>query len=166
VGTQLRFERRTNGVWNSIHAQTIPATTAVKGGIFVSTASPENVRVAFDYVLLADPTHTSTASNSLRITEVMYNPAAPSTVEFIELRNVGDQSINLQGLQFDEGSPVDSFTLGDIPITPGGYAILTNDSAAFQARYGFAPAGQWPGGSLSNGGERITLRDAAQNCHP
>lgn len=164
VGNQLRFERRNAGVWASIFSQTLPAgTTCVKGGIFIASTAAERARVAFDYVLLADPASTASVGNNLRITEIMYNPKEPSTVEFIELTNTGASPINLEGVHFVQGNPVDAYTFGNVNLAPGQYIVLTNDSAAFQAQYGFAPFGQWPGGSLSNGGETIELRDANNN---
>ncbi len=94
----------------------------------------------------------------------MYNPVAPGTVEFIELRNFGAGSINLNGAKFDDTRPFDLFTFGNITLAPGQFAIVTNDIAAFQAKYGAAAliAGQWTG-ALSNGGERIVLRDGDGN---
>jgi hypothetical protein len=164
VGTQLRFDRRSAGVWTNIRTQTLPAgASGVKGGIFLSTTAAESVRVAFDYVLLADPTNNNTVLNNLRITEIMYHPKAPGTVEFIELRNTGAQSINLNGVRFDATTPFDAPAFGNINLGPGQFAMITNDSAAFQTRYGFAPTAQWIAGSLSNGGERIILRDADGN---
>ena len=43
----------------------------------------------------------------------------------------------------------------------GEVAVVVNDQAAFQAEYGVGPRilAQWAGGLLSNGGERIVLRD-------
>lgn len=165
VGNELRFQRRTGEVWattSSIQPLS-QGSTAVRGGIFVATAIAQDVRVGFDYIALADSSrHSSLTRDYLRITEIMYNPKAPDTVEFIELQNTGPESINLQDVRFDEGTPVDGMVFGNETLAPGEYIIVTNDVAAFRARYGDTPrvAGQWVGGSLSNSGERVVLRDA------
>jgi hypothetical protein len=103
-------------------------------------------------------------TESLRISELMYHPADtndpndPNT-EYIELTNVGDQTINLNLVRFTNG--VD-FTFPDYELSPGGYCLVVRDAAAFAARYenrGQQPvAGQYAG-SLNNGGERVELDD-------
>ena len=102
--------------------------------------------------------------DNLRITELMYhpedtgNPLDPNA-EFIELKNTGAESINLNLVRFTDG--VD-FTFGDLQLDPGEYVVVVKDINAFNARYpSFSGtiAGQYTG-SLSNAGERITLEDA------
>jgi hypothetical protein len=102
-------------------------------------------------------------AESLRISEIMYHPADtgspddPNT-EFIELTNVGGETINLSMVQFTKG--VD-FIFPSLELAPGKYSLVVKDLAAFQARYSPAipVAGQYTG-SLSNAGERIELHDA------
>jgi hypothetical protein len=167
IGNQLRFQRRSGGVWGAAIANaTLPSgSTAAKGGVFVATSIPQSVRVSFDYIVLADPTNTTTVSSSLRITEMMYLPASPDTVEYIELKNVGTSLISLAGVRFDDGTPFDAYTFGEETLAPGAFIVLTNNVAAFRARYGDGPrlAGAWPGGALNNAGERVVLRDAQEN---
>jgi hypothetical protein len=101
---------------------------------------------------------------NLRITEIMYNPQDtgspddPNT-EFIELTNIGNQTINLNLVRFTNG--VD-FTFPGIELTPGQYVLVVKDISAFEAKYGgnYNIAGQYTG-SLNNAGERIELQDAA-----
>jgi len=101
--------------------------------------------------------------NSLRITEIMYNPPdtnypnEPNT-EYIELKNVGTNTINLNLVKFDKG--VD-FTFGPNTLTAGQHIIVVKDKRAFEAKYGTGRyiAGQYIG-SLDNKGERIRLLDA------
>ena len=97
--------------------------------------------------------------NSLRITELMYHPAAadPNT-EFIELKNIGAEAINLNLVHFTDGI---DFTFGDVTLVPGGYTVVVQDRGAFEDKYGtsLSVTGQYSG-SLSNGGEEIVLRDA------
>ncbi len=97
-------------------------------------------------------------AENLRISEIMYHPADPNA-EYIELTNVGAETINLNLATLSRG--VD-FTFGDVSIAPGGCLLVVEDIAAFEAVYGpgLPIAGQYEG-SLDNGGERIELQDAA-----
>jgi hypothetical protein len=103
-------------------------------------------------------------AENLRITEIMYHPAdtdSPSDAneEFIELRNIGSETINLNLTRFTNGI---DFTFSSIELSAGKYVLLVKDQAAFYARYPeFAGliAGQYSG-SLANDGERIRLEDA------
>ena len=111
------------------------------------------------------------SSLSLRITEIMYHPLEPTPeeiaagftdkneFEFVELKNIGSQTINLANVTFTEGI---SFTFGNINLTPGQHILLVRNLAAFSLRYGatgFNLAGPYDG-ALDNAGERITLVDA------
>jgi len=103
-------------------------------------------------------------AENLRITEIMYHPAdtgSPSDAnqEFIELANIGAETINLNLARFTNG--VD-FTFPNVELSAGKYVLVVKDQAAFYARYPeFAGviAGQYSG-SLANDGERIRLEDA------
>ncbi|MBN1807127.1 MAG: lamin tail domain-containing protein [Sedimentisphaerales bacterium] len=107
---------------------------------------------------------------NLRITEVMYNPAEGSTgdyidnneFEFIELKNIGDETIDLTYVSFVDGISFD-FSLGGImSLLPGEFVLVVKDEAAFVSRYGSSLSDKIAGeysGSLSNSGERITLED-------
>jgi hypothetical protein len=113
---------------------------------------------------------------SLRITEINYNPA-PLTAsesaagfldkddfEFIELSNIGSQTISLQNVQFVQSGPdnegvVFDFAMGDITqLAPGERLVVVENLDAATFRYGanLPVAGQWSGG-LNNGSELITL---------
>ncbi|MBN1845276.1 MAG: lamin tail domain-containing protein, partial [Sedimentisphaerales bacterium] len=95
----------------------------------------------------------------LRITEIMYHPPdAPQgdpDAEFIELRNIGDATLNLTGVRFTDGI---DYTFPARLLEPAHYVVLVKDPVAFAGRYGSVPevAGTYQG-SLSNGGERIVL---------
>jgi hypothetical protein len=96
-------------------------------------------------------------AESLRITEIMYNAQDPNE-EFIELQNIGAQTINLNLVSFTDGI---DFTFPGIELAAGEYVVVVRDRIAFEARYGTALniAGRYSG-SLNNGGERIRLQDA------
>ena len=173
-GGNLLFQRKVNGVWVDVATQAMqPGSTLVRGGIFASTGQVNStpttpglgLRVAFDYLLLADPGSTTELIGNLRITEIMYNPVGAGGVEFLELRNFGASPLNLSGAYFEDGKPFSTqFTFGNLTLQPGQYCVVTNDIAEFTALYGggITIAGQYTG-SLNNDGERIVLRDALGN---
>jgi hypothetical protein len=125
----------------------------------------------------------------LRITEVNYNPYSDSLAatadqpsvdsdqyEFVELTNVGDETIDLAGVKFEQhdlnGRPQGiRFDFASQTLQPGERVVVVRDREAFTSRYGTfhriaagadgedgAP-GQF-GGNLENSGEQITLVDA------
>jgi hypothetical protein len=88
----------------------------------------------------------------------MYHPEDPNA-EFIELTNIGGESINLSLVSFANG--VD-FTFPGYDLAAGGYCLVVRDITVFQAKYGstLPVVGQYAG-SLNNAGERVKLLDAA-----
>ncbi|MCA9196078.1 MAG: tandem-95 repeat protein, partial [Planctomycetales bacterium] len=78
-------------------------------------------------------------------------------VEFIELYNKGDQPVSLGGWVFTAG--VDFTFPNDASIPAGGYIVVAQDAAMFQAEFDVTAMGQWEG-TLRNSGERIELRSA------
>jgi hypothetical protein len=93
----------------------------------------------------------------------MYHPADTGSIddpntEFIELTNIGSETVNLNLVQFTDGV---TFTFPAYDLDPGARVLVVKDTRAFTARYGagLPVAGQY-GGSLSNGGERVELVDA------
>jgi hypothetical protein len=102
-------------------------------------------------------------AENLRITEIMYHPQETGdpndpNEEFIELRNIGTETLNLSLVKFTNGI---NFTFPDIDLAPGQYVVVVADQHAFAARYGadINIAGQYAG-RLANNGERIRLEDA------
>jgi hypothetical protein len=96
-------------------------------------------------------------SANLRITEIMYHPPGPRE-EFIELKNIGTETINLNLVSFTNGI---DFTFPSIDLGAGERVLLVRDREDFEARYGttISVAGEYSG-KLSNAGERIRLQDA------
>ncbi len=102
-------------------------------------------------------------AESLRISEIMYHPQDAGdpddpNAEFIELTNVGDETIHLNRVRLCDGV---EFTFGDLSLAPGGFLLVVKDRSVFEARYGtgLPVAGEYAG-SLSNAGERLELQDA------
>jgi hypothetical protein len=112
---------------------------------------------------LTDAVYAQTNVWNLRITEIMYHPQDtndpndPNT-EYIELKNIGHSSINLNLVKFDKGI---DFTFGPNTLATGQHILVVKNKNTFEAKYGsgFYIAGEYSG-SLDNGGERIRLLDA------
>ncbi|MHC4438014.1 MAG: lamin tail domain-containing protein, partial [Planctomycetota bacterium] len=94
---------------------------------------------------------------NLRITEIMYNPPDPNE-EFIELQNIGTETINLNMVSFTNGI---DFTFGGIELAADEHIVVVRNQNVFKARYGTNVniAGEYSG-RLNNAGERIELKDA------
>lgn len=96
-------------------------------------------------------------AENLRITEIMYHPEDPNE-EFIELKNIGTEPINLNLVSFSDGI---DFTFPSLTLDADEQVVIVRNRNIFEARYGtnLPIAGEYTG-SLDNAGERITLRDA------
>ena len=108
--------------------------------------------------VVAAPQSTFAVQDFLRITEVMYNPANGSDLEFVEVQNTGSESIDLTSVSFDDGI---EFSFGEgamSELEPGAYAVVVNNTAVFEHRYGtdLPVAGEFDG-RLDNDGESIRL---------
>ena len=105
---------------------------------------------------------------SLRITEIHFNPAKANDneiasgffdrdqFEFVELRNVGDEAIQIK--DYHLSGAVD-FVFGDYELEPGKYLVVASDVNAFHKRYGQIEnlIGPFNNGKLNDSGERILL---------
>ena len=111
---------------------------------------------------------------NLRATEVMYNPADADIskgeldvdndeFEFIELKNIGDETLDLLEVAFTEGI---SFTFAGSNVeslNAGDFVLVVRNQAAFESRYGASfssrIAGEYTTQKLSNSGELVRLVD-------
>ena len=102
-------------------------------------------------------------AENLRITEIMYHPKNTGNIndpntEYIELRNIGPDTLNLNLVKFTEGI---DFTFPAIELESGQDIVVVKDIAAFETKYGTSVDKTGPyTGSLANDGERIKLVDA------
>lgn len=129
--------------------------------IRVSFMHNENLTAHFNYV---------GAGKELVINEIHYNPAdsilangdtiSGKSFEFVELKNIGADPIDLQGLYFGKGIE-ERFNSSNI-IQPGDFVVLAEDSAMFHSKYGFAADYKY-NGKLENNGEKIWLNDICGN---
>ncbi len=104
-------------------------------------------------------------ADNLRITEIMYHPEdTEPDAEFIELKNIGGENLNLNLVSFTNGI---DFTFPNLEFEANERILVVKDTGAFTSRYGagFNIAGKYTG-SLNNAGERIELKDAiGQTIH-
>ncbi|HJQ82212.1 MAG TPA: lamin tail domain-containing protein [Lacipirellulaceae bacterium] len=141
---------------------TIDAQVQVNARIFIDDAVSNSVNewspiVAKEFFL---PT-----PFPVRITELHYNPvAAPGGIqgedlEFVELMNVGSQTINLAGVQITQFGET-PYTFASRFLAPGERIVVARNPSVFQSVYGtginLASTG-YGAANLSNGGERIAL---------
>ncbi|MCP4846798.1 MAG: hypothetical protein GY899_02490 [Verrucomicrobiaceae bacterium] len=109
---------------------------------------------------------------NLAVVEMLYNPAGANDeeadsgftdgdqFEFIQLKNIGQQAIDLHGVRFTDGINFDFSSSGVRALSPGEYVIAASDIDAFRFRNGSRHdaliAGQYTG-RLNNGGEHVRL---------
>lgn len=99
------------------------------------------------------------ATAQIVINEISYNPPEGGTdsLEYIELYNLGVETVDLEGYSFSEGVTL-TFPAGS-SIAPDGYLLVNVDNAAMMAVFGVSGV-EWESGGLSNSGESIVLIDA------
>lgn len=111
----------------------------------------------------AGPPRLGAADLEVLISEVSYHPPPlggdESRLEFIELQNPGDESVDLSGWTLAEGI---DFTFPEAAaIEPRGFCVVARDRASFELVYAVpCVLGDFVG-RLSNGGERVSLRNRA-----
>jgi len=98
---------------------------------------------------------------NLVFSEIMYNPPAVGAVdgdefEFLELKNIGTNTLTLEGLFFSAGI---NFTFSSgTTLAPGATFLLGRNAAALQSKYpGLVVNGVYFG-RLNNDGEVLTIR--------
>lgn len=93
------------------------------------------------------------------ISEIMYHPLGEDDrEEFVELLNHSDEAVSMKGWSLGPGV---RFEFPDVMVRAGGRVVVAADLGVFSKRYPEAElvVGNWAG-RLSNGGERLELRDA------
>lgn len=101
-------------------------------------------------------------TSPLAITEILFRPILDNGnpddgQQFVEVRNVSAQPLDLTGYWFSEGI---SFSFPSVVLAAGGYAVVVMNRAAFEFRHGTdrGVLGEFAG-RLSIDGERLTVRD-------
>ncbi|RQW05275.1 T9SS C-terminal target domain-containing protein [candidate division KSB1 bacterium] len=104
---------------------------------------------------------------NLRITEIHYHPLDQGDdqnddgeYEFIEMKNIGDETLDLSGLYFSRG--ITYLFPNDTMLGPDEFIVLASNKSAFFSRYGFQAFGEYEG-QLDNNGETLALNSAAED---
>lgn len=102
-------------------------------------------------------------AENLRITELHYHPLGDAAneggaYEFIELKNIGEETLDLSGMFFAAGVAF-AFPEG-AAVGPDAFVVLASDRNAFSERYGFQAFGEYEG-QLDNSGETVALSAAS-----
>jgi hypothetical protein len=97
---------------------------------------------------------------NLVINEIMYHASGDIGVsnsdekyDYIELKNAGMETIQLQGIFFSSGI---TYKFPEGVLSPDGILVLAADAASFKKRYGFSPFAQYTG-VLSNKGDKLII---------
>ena len=129
-------------------------------GSFLQQGSFRTSVLASVFLLFIQLAVAPCASAQVVISEMMYQPVGGNTNEFIELHNVGTNTVDLGGWSFSAGITY-SFGYPTV-LGPGAYLVICVNRAAFALLYpdvtNLAPAVY--GGQLSNSGETVTLANA------
>ena len=112
--------------------------------------------------------------DNLRITELMYNPPDPppgdpngnDDYEFIELRNIGQEILDLAYVSFVDGITFDFNDSNVTSLNPGDFVLVVRNRNSFESRYGTSLSDKIAGeykdnlqNSLQNSGEKVKLVD-------
>lgn len=121
------------------------------------------------------PDGRSARQRSLQLVRIMYQPGVSQgerferneNLEYVELRNLGTEPLDLAGVRFTEGIRFEfpPHRIQELPATvdpddPARSVLLVKNRASFVAHYGLEPriAGEYLG-SLDNQGERLRLEE-------
>jgi hypothetical protein len=107
--------------------------------------------------------------STLKVTELAYHPAEmiidadtldDKSLEFIEFKNTGIESLSLSGLKLD--SAVTYIFPENLILKPGEFYVIASKPNSFFKRYGKYPNGNFQG-QFSNSGEYVLLTDNTGN---
>ena len=128
--------------------------------ILDETESSNNPELRLDW-------RSSPLRGKLRISEISYEPAEGSDLEFIEFINTSNSPIELGNLRMLQGAPAEKFSFQNQSLDAGQRILIVSNRTAFLDHYGHSlatkVAGEWTTGKLSNQGEYITIADQDGN---
>jgi hypothetical protein len=116
-----------------------------------------------------EPLSAGTLAN-LRVTEVMYNPAASASgdytdndeFEFIELKNIGDEMLDLSYVSFSNGITFDFSSSRVTNLEASDFVLVVKNEAAFKSRYG---SGQLTAENAETAEEKSKLKISASSAY-
>ena len=121
-------------------------------------AVPANPFVGGAWTYILDPN--ASYAGKVLINEIMFDPpGGAASNEWIELRNISPDDINLSGWRFTRGV---NYTFPNVSLPGASYLVVAADTAAFQLKYPGVTnvvGGGWSG-SLANGGDNLELQTA------
>jgi len=159
LSAELIVGQRTGATGGGVSPTALPYAgpfTVMNSAQIRTRALSDNLWSALNEATLA----VGPVAETLRITEIVYHPegAHDPNTEFIELKNVGTDAINLNLVHFTRGL---DFEFPNLELPGGEHILVVKDIAAFEAAYGpdLNIVGPYTG-TLSNGGESVALEDA------
>jgi hypothetical protein len=108
---------------------------------------------------VSEPNAPTPQQLGLRVTEIMYNAPADSAFEYIELRNISGETIDLRGVELREAVEFEFRGSAVEALEPGEYVVVVEDLSVFSRRYdanAILVAGQYRG-QLANSSDRVVL---------
>ena len=156
LGTVSSAVRNTNG-----DMVTLTLATALVDGA-PNTLTVANVNDTANNTMAAPQSfsivYNGTTANLL-LTEIMYNdPSLLDTLEYFEIYNNGNATVNLGGYIVTEG--VDFIFPANTYLTVGSYIVVAKDSASVNSVFGITGTLQWTDGGLKNSGEDIEIQNS------
>lgn len=125
------------------------------------------MKTAKTLLLIASVAGVATANAQIRITEFAHNMG--TSLEFIELTNVGNAAVDMTGWSFDDSSQTPgSEDLSVFGMVAAGESVIiaeNTDADAFRTAWGLASSVKVFDGLTNNlgGGDEINIYDAATN---
>ena len=140
---------------------TLADSATIRARVYKNSTSEWSAITEASFIVAAAPA----SASSLVISKLHYHPLdapAATSGEYVELLNISNQRINLDGCQFTDGITfIFDFPAGYL-LEPGQRCILVRDQAAFTAGFPNVSISLIAGtysGALKNSGEQITLVD-------
>lgn len=97
---------------------------------------------------------------TLVFTEIMYNdPSGTDSLEFVEIYNISESVIDLNGYTLEFNNANFAFDLTGISLNPKTYLTLCANTNVFKRHFGFEPISWESIGVLANDGDVVILRN-------
>jgi hypothetical protein len=141
---------------------------AVAGSIYsnaIAITRPTHIKaralsLSNEWSALAEETYW-TPEIPLAVTELMYHSPEGNPYDFIEIRNISNETVSLNGYKLDNAIDFKFKTAAQSTLDPGEYLVVIDDIDAFNTAYPSSSssdviAGEYSG-DFSNNGEQVDL---------